>query len=27
MLDQVIWWGNATKAARADDAALAQAAE
>jgi NAD(P)H-dependent FMN reductase len=27
MLDQIIWWGNATKAARANDAALAQAAE
>ena len=28
MLDQIIWWGNATKAARADDnAAVAQAAE
>ncbi|MEO8684935.1 MAG: NAD(P)H-dependent oxidoreductase [Devosia sp.] len=27
MLDQLIWWGNATKAARANDAALAQAAE
>lgn len=27
MLDQVIWWGNATKAARANDAELAQAAE
>lgn len=27
MLDQVIWWGNATKAARANDAAVAQAAE
>lgn len=27
MLDQLIWWGAATKAAREDDAALAQAAE
>ena len=27
MLDQIIWWGNATKAARADDAAAAKAAE
>ena len=27
MLDQLIWWGNAAKAARADDAATAQAAE
>ena len=27
MLDQLIWWGNATKAARANDAAVAQAAE
>lgn len=27
MLDQIIWWGNATKAARANDAVTAQAAE
>lgn len=27
MLDQVIWWGNATKAAREEDAAVAKAAE
>jgi NAD(P)H-dependent FMN reductase len=27
MLDQLIWWGNATKAARDEDAALAEAAE
>lgn len=27
MLDQLIWWGNAAKAARANDAAAAQAAE
>lgn len=27
MLDQLVWWGNATKAARANDAATAQAAE
>ncbi|MHA6690124.1 NADPH-dependent FMN reductase [Devosia sp. A449] len=27
MLDQLTWWGNATKAARADDADIAQAAE
>ena len=27
MLDQLIWWGEATKAARADDAAAAKAAE
>jgi len=27
MLDQVIWWGNATKAAREQDAAAAKAAE
>lgn len=27
MLDQLIWWGNATKSARADDAQQAQAAE
>lgn len=27
MLDQLIWWGAATKAARNDDAAIAQAAE
>ena len=27
MLDQLIWWGNATKAAREEDAALAEAAE
>lgn len=27
MLDQLIWWGKATKAARAQDAQLAQAAE
>ncbi|MET3898628.1 NAD(P)H-dependent FMN reductase [Devosia sp. UYZn731] len=27
MLDQIIWWGNATKAARANDAVAAQAAE
>jgi len=27
MLDQIIWWGNATKAARANDAAAAKAAE
>ncbi|ODT79326.1 MAG: FMN reductase [Pelagibacterium sp. SCN 64-44] len=27
MLDQLIWWGKATKAARAEDAQLAQAAE
>lgn len=27
MLDQIIWWGNATKAARANDVVTAQAAE
>lgn len=27
MLDQLTWWGNATKAAREDDAAVAKAAE
>ena len=27
MLDQIVWWGNATKAARADDAAAKLAAE
>ncbi|KQX39905.1 FMN reductase [Devosia sp. Root436] len=27
MLDQLVWWGTATKAARNDDAAAAQAAE
>ncbi|MDB5614430.1 MAG: reductase [Devosia sp.] len=27
MLDQIIWWGNATKTARANDAVTAQAAE
>jgi NAD(P)H-dependent FMN reductase len=27
MLDQLIWWGNATRAAREEDAALAEAAE
>ncbi|WP_332688183.1 NADPH-dependent FMN reductase [Devosia sp.] len=27
MLDQLIWWGNATKAARDEDALLAKAAE
>lgn len=27
MLDQIVWWGNITKAARAEDAATAQAAE
>ncbi|ODT83667.1 MAG: FMN reductase [Pelagibacterium sp. SCN 64-44] len=27
MLDQLVWWGNAAKAARADDEATAQAAE
>jgi hypothetical protein len=27
LLDQIIWWGNATKAARADAAAAAKAAE
>ena len=27
MLDQITWWGKATKAARDEDAALAQAAE
>ena len=27
MLDQIIWWGNATKSARANDVAIAQAAE
>lgn len=27
MLDQLIWWGEATKAARAEDAAAAKAAE
>ncbi|OYW98458.1 MAG: FMN reductase, partial [Rhizobiales bacterium 32-66-8] len=27
MLDQLIWWSNATKSARQDDAAAAKAAE
>lgn len=27
LLDQIIWWGNATKTARANDAATAKAAE
>jgi NAD(P)H-dependent FMN reductase len=27
MLDQLVWWGNAAKAARAEEAAVAQAAE